>query len=111
MSSFAALRKEAGLFCGSLLRKGEVFAYVGLIQILKDLKCPACVRVRALLLLWTQAELAAEVQGMLVTRGLNAYLDRLWCQLLRLSACLLCSRSPREAPPWIARGGERGWGG
>jgi hypothetical protein len=27
--SFAALRKEAGLFCGSFLRKGEVFAYVG----------------------------------------------------------------------------------
>jgi hypothetical protein len=31
-------RKEAGLFCGSLLRKDEVFAYVGSIQNLKDLK-------------------------------------------------------------------------
>ena len=30
--------KEAGPFCGSFLRKGEVFAYVGLIQNLKDLK-------------------------------------------------------------------------
>jgi len=35
--SFAALRQEAGLFCGSFLRKGEVFAYVGLIQNPKDL--------------------------------------------------------------------------
>ena len=33
-----AIRKGAGLFCGSLLRKGEVFAYVGLIQNLKDLE-------------------------------------------------------------------------
>jgi len=33
-----ASRKEAGLFCGSFLRKGELFAYVGSIQILKDLK-------------------------------------------------------------------------
>jgi hypothetical protein len=32
------MRKEAGLFCGSLLRKGEVFAYVGRNQNLKDLK-------------------------------------------------------------------------
>jgi len=31
------IRKEAGLFCGSFLRKGEVFAYVGLTQNLKDL--------------------------------------------------------------------------
>ena len=30
--------KEAGLFCGSFLRKGEVFASVGLSQNLKDLK-------------------------------------------------------------------------
>jgi hypothetical protein len=28
----------AGLFCGPFLRKGEVSAYVGLIQNLKDLK-------------------------------------------------------------------------
>jgi len=28
---------KAGLFCGSFLRKGEVFAYVGSIQTLKDL--------------------------------------------------------------------------
>ena len=33
-----ALRKDAGLCCGSRLRKGEVFAYVGLPQNLKDLK-------------------------------------------------------------------------
>ena len=33
-----ALRKDAGLCCGSRLRKGEVFAYVGSIQNLKDLK-------------------------------------------------------------------------
>jgi hypothetical protein len=36
--SFAALRKEAGVFCGSFLRKGEAFAYVGLIQDLTDLQ-------------------------------------------------------------------------
>jgi len=30
--------KDAGLFCGSFLRKGEVFAHVGLIQNLKILK-------------------------------------------------------------------------
>ena len=36
--SFTALRKDAGLCCGSRLRKGEVFAYVGSIQNLKDLK-------------------------------------------------------------------------
>ena len=33
-----ATRKDAGLCCGSRLRKGEVFAYVGLPQNLKDLK-------------------------------------------------------------------------
>ena len=32
------LRKDAGLCCGSRLRKGEVFAYVGRNQHLKDLK-------------------------------------------------------------------------
>jgi len=36
LRSFAAIRKDAGLFCGSFLRKGEVFAYVGRIQNLKD---------------------------------------------------------------------------
>ena len=36
--SFTAIRKDAGLCCGSRLRKGEVFAYVGLPQNLKDLK-------------------------------------------------------------------------
>ena len=36
--SFTALRKDAGLCCGSRLRKVEVFAYVGLPQNLKDLK-------------------------------------------------------------------------
>ena len=35
---FTALRKDAGLCCGSHLRKGEVFAYVGRIHNLKDLK-------------------------------------------------------------------------
>ena len=35
---FAAIRKGAGLFCGSFPRKGEAFAYVGLFQNLKDLK-------------------------------------------------------------------------
>ena len=38
MRSFTAIRKDAGLYCGSLLRKGEVFTYVGLPQNLKDLK-------------------------------------------------------------------------
>jgi hypothetical protein len=38
LRSFAALRKEAGIFCGSFLRKGEVFAYVGRSQNLKDQK-------------------------------------------------------------------------
>ena len=36
--SFTAIRKDAGLCCGSRLRSGEVFAYVGLSQNLKDLK-------------------------------------------------------------------------
>jgi hypothetical protein len=36
--SFTAVRKDAGLCCGSRLRKGEVFPYVGLPQNLKDLK-------------------------------------------------------------------------
>jgi len=36
--SFAAIRKEVGRFCGSFLRNGEVFAYVGLSQNLKYLK-------------------------------------------------------------------------
>ena len=34
----AAIRKDTGLYYGPLLRKGEVFAYVGSIQNLKDLK-------------------------------------------------------------------------
>ena len=38
MGSFTAIRKDAGLCCGSRLRKGEVFACVGSIQNLKDLK-------------------------------------------------------------------------
>ena len=38
--SFTATRKDAGLCCGSRLRKGEVFAYVGRNQDLKDLKVP-----------------------------------------------------------------------
>ena len=38
LRSFTAIRKDAGLFCGPRLRKGEVFAYVGLPQNLKDLK-------------------------------------------------------------------------
>ena len=40
LRSFTAIRKEAGLFCGSVLRKGLVFACVGLIQTPKDLKWP-----------------------------------------------------------------------
>ena len=32
------IRKDAGLCCGSRLRSGEVFAYVGLPHNLKDLK-------------------------------------------------------------------------
>ena len=36
--SFTAIRKDAGLCCGSRLRKGAVLAYVGSIQILKDLR-------------------------------------------------------------------------
>ena len=36
--SFAVIRKEAGPFCGSFQREGEVFAYVRSIQTLKDLK-------------------------------------------------------------------------
>ena len=34
---FAAIRKEAGISCGSFLRKGEVFAYGRSIQNPKDL--------------------------------------------------------------------------
>ena len=36
--SFNALRKDAGLCCGSRLPKGEVFAYVGRNQNLKHLQ-------------------------------------------------------------------------
>ena len=36
--SSCAVRKDAGLYCGSRLRSGEVFAYVGRNQNLKDLK-------------------------------------------------------------------------
>jgi len=39
-SSFTAIRKGAGLVCGSFLREGGVLAYVGLFQNLKDLKLP-----------------------------------------------------------------------
>ena len=35
---FAAIRNDAGLCCGSRLRKGEVFAYIGLIPNPTDLK-------------------------------------------------------------------------
>ena len=35
---FDAIRKETGLFCGSFLEQGEVFAYAGLNQTPKDLK-------------------------------------------------------------------------
>jgi len=42
LRSFAALRKEAGIFFGSFLRKGEVFAYVRLSQKLEDLKAIYC---------------------------------------------------------------------
>ena len=38
MRSFTAIRKDAGFFSGSFLWKGEVFAYIGLSQNLKDLK-------------------------------------------------------------------------
>ena len=38
----AAIRKDTGFCCGSRLRKGEVFAYVGLSQNLKDLKVTPC---------------------------------------------------------------------
>jgi len=52
--SFAAIRKEAGLFCGSFLRNGEAFAYVGRIQHLKDptdrmTSCP-CVHMQTLVI-------------------------------------------------------------
>ena len=36
--SFTAIRTDAGLYCGSRLRKGEVIAYLGRNQNLKDLK-------------------------------------------------------------------------
>ena len=38
LHTFTAIRKDAGLYCGSRLRSGEVFAYVGLSQNQKDLK-------------------------------------------------------------------------
>ena len=38
MVTIVAIRKDAGLCCGSRLRRGEVFAYVGLPQNLEDLK-------------------------------------------------------------------------
>ena len=37
----SSIRSDAGLCCGSRLRKGKVFAYAGLVDYLKDLKvCP-----------------------------------------------------------------------
>ena len=36
--SFTAIRKDAGLYCRSRLRNGEVFAYAGLPHNPKDLK-------------------------------------------------------------------------
>ena len=42
-----AIRKEAGLFCGSFLRKGEASAYGGSIRTLKDLKDPTASSDRA----------------------------------------------------------------
>ena len=38
MKAPCPIREEAGLFCGSFLRKGEGFAYVSSIQNVKDLK-------------------------------------------------------------------------
>jgi len=38
LRSFTAIRTEAALYCGSFLRKGEVFANVGRNQNLEDLK-------------------------------------------------------------------------
>jgi len=38
LKEFTAIQKDAGLYCGSRLRSGEVFAYVGSIQNLKELK-------------------------------------------------------------------------
>ena len=43
------IRKKAGLFCGSFLRKVEVLAYVGLIQIINDLNAAGGWFVHALL--------------------------------------------------------------
>ena len=40
LRSFPAIRQEAIRFCGFFLRKGKVFAYVGINQNLKDLKDP-----------------------------------------------------------------------
>ena len=36
LRSCTAIQLEAGLFCGTYLRKGEVFAYAGSIQTLKE---------------------------------------------------------------------------
>ena len=40
MRPFAAIREEAGLFCGHFLRKGQVFARFGLHKVLRDLQGP-----------------------------------------------------------------------
>ena len=50
--SFTAIRKEAGLFCGSFLRKGEVFAYAELSQNLKDRKVTSLVSLASVKSLW-----------------------------------------------------------
>ena len=42
--AFTAIQKDAGRCCGSRLRSGEVFAYVGRNQNLKDLKAQASMR-------------------------------------------------------------------
>ena len=43
--SFTAIRKDTRLYCGSRQRSGEVFAYGGSIQNLKDLEKPTNRRV------------------------------------------------------------------
>ena len=64
------IRKDAGLYCGSRLRSGEVFAYVGLSQNLKDLKdlINGGVRHRGTSLIWNNPPL--EPYGRTMPRAL-----------------------------------------
>ena len=66
LRSFTAIRKDAGLYCGSRLRKGVVSAYVGSSQNLKDLKYVK-EEDKMMASSWQVLEDCAAVEGTIVT--------------------------------------------